>query len=373
VSAPVSVLFVSHSLGPGGSERQLAALSRALDRTRFRAHAATVVDGCRAEEMRSDGIAVIDLPLRSYFGPSTLQAARALRNYIDRHEIKLVHTFDYSLSLFGVAVARSCGIAALSSQRFFMDSVPIKYRPVVLAAHWLAHGVVVNSEALRRYVHEQCKYPLHRINLCPNGIDARVFYPGNRARLGLMAECPLVVGSVSVLRKEKNLGHLIAAFARVRPSVPAAKLLIVGSGPEEEQLKDQAVRLGLQDACVFLPSTADVAPALRSIDIFVSPSLTEGMPNGVIEAMACGCMVIASRTGGTPELITHGVHGLLAHPNDLDDLVFQLRNAIDDLEGRQRMAAAAAHRAAAEFSILTAARRLEEIYKRYLGASAGGG
>ena len=174
---------------------------------------------------------------------------------------------------------------------------------------------------------------------------------------------------MSVLRREKNLGQLIDAFGRIHRNFPGATLLIVGSGPEEANLKAQAERLGINEACRFLPSTSDVTPALYSIDIFVHPSLTEGMPNAVMEAMACGCMVIATRVGGCPELITHGVHGLLANPDDPDDLLAQMQIAITDPLRRVAMAGAAAARAQAEFSIAASARTLEQIYERHLARS----
>jgi glycosyltransferase involved in cell wall biosynthesis len=251
-----------------------------------------------------------------------------------------------------------------------MDVVPPKYQALALAAHWLAHGVVVNSAALKPYLRDWCKYPSSRIDVCPNGLDPSVFYPGPRVRLPAVAGADLVIGSVSVLRKEKNLGLLLEAVARVRISAPGVKMLLVGNGPEEERLKRQAVQLGLADACRFLPATTEVTRALHSIDIFVHPSLTEGLPNAVMEAMACGCGVIASRTGGCPELITHGVHGLLASPGDLDDLLVQLRTAIGDPELCRRLAAAASTRVRAEFSIAASARRLEQIYDRYLARSS---
>jgi glycosyltransferase involved in cell wall biosynthesis len=366
MSRPVPVLFVIHSLGHGGSERQVAALSRALDRSRFLPHAASVIGGFRADEMRDDGIPVIELPLRSYLARDTLTVARGLREYIRAHDIGIVHAFDHGPSLFGIAVARSAGVVALSSQRCYMDCVRPKYQALILAAHWLAHGVVVNSQALKPYLRERCKYPLSRIDVCPNGLDASVFYPRPRVRLPAVAGADLVIGSVSVLRKEKNLGLLLEAFARVRTTVAGVKLILIGSGPEEQNLKTQAAHLGLAEACHFMPTTTEVTRALHSIDIFVHPSLTEGMPNAVMEAMACGCTVIASRTGGCPELITHGLHGLLANPGDLADLLVQMRTAIGDPELCRQLAVAAAAHVRSEFSIAASARRLEQIYDRYL-------
>jgi len=150
---------------------------------------------------------------------------------------------------------------------------------------------------------------------------------------------------------------------------PGTRLLIVGSGPEEGSLHRLAAELGIMDACCFQPSTTEVAAALRSIDIFVHPSLSESLPNSVMEAMACACCVIATRVGGCAELMKHGVQGLLCPPNDLESLVHQLESAIRQPELRQSLGTAAAQRIASEFSLAQATHRMQEIYDQHLGRS----
>jgi glycosyltransferase involved in cell wall biosynthesis len=367
MSRPVPVLYVIHLLGHGGSERQMAAMARTLDRGRFAAHVATVKGGFRVAELEAAGIPVIYLPLRSYLGRGVTTAWRSLRAYIREHNIAIVHAFDYAVAPLAVAAARTVpGTIALSSQRFLMDSVPPKYRYLMLAAHWMAHGVVANSEAAAACLQRGYRYPASRIQVCHNGLDPADFPPLPRQRVPELADAGLVVGVVCVLRPEKNLGQLLEAFARVRGRAPGMRLLIVGSGPEEARLRALAQRLSLPEACRFLPSTPGVAALLRSIDIFVHPSLSEGLPNAVMEAMASGCAVIASRVGGCPELIEHGVDGLLVKPADLDDLSTQLGNLIEDPALRARLAATGAARIGREFSMQASARRLEQIYEGYL-------
>jgi L-malate glycosyltransferase len=372
MNRPAPVLFVIHSLGHGGMERQVAALARTLDRQQYEPHVAAVLDGFRAEEMRREGISILNIPIRSFFDPGTVSLARYLRRYIRKHGIRLVHMFDPGLSLVTMAAARSCrGVGLLSSLRCNMQLVPLKYRYLWLTAHWIADGVVANSEAGRQQLREGYHFPLARIEVCHNGVDTRWFSPEGRERLEPVKNASLVLGCVSVLRAEKNLEQLIEAFARVQARISGAKLLLMGSGPEEAKLKDLAVRLGAADACCFLPSAADVRGALRSIDIFVLPSLSEGLPNSVMEAMACGCCVIASNVGGCPELIEHGVHGLLVPSADLEALTSQIAAAAEQPEWRQQMAEAGAARMRREFSLDRAACRMGEIYQRHLSKSPG--
>lgn len=200
MNRPVPILFLIHSLGHGGSERQLAAYARNLDQKLFLPHAASVIGGFRADEMRAEGIPVIKVPLRGMFAPNVIEVSRELRAYIKKHRIGIVHAFDYGTALFGVLVARSAGVIALSSQRFFMDSVPRKYQMTTLVAHWLAHGVITNSEELKRYLHDRYKYPAGRIDACPNGLDPDVFCPAPQVR----PRENIVIGTVCVLRPGKT-------------------------------------------------------------------------------------------------------------------------------------------------------------------------
>lgn len=364
---PANVLLMIHSLGHGGSERQLANTALGLDRAHFNPHVASVLEGFQADELRRAGIPVLHVPLKSFVTPGVLGVAGLVRSYIRKHGIRLVHTFDYTLSLLGVPVARTCpGVAVLSSQRFYMDLVPEKYKRPLLLTHRMAHGVVANCEEMRKHLSGSHSYPAERIHVCYNGIDTARFTASGRKRLAGMEDASLVIGTVCVLRQEKNLGHLLEAFARSRPMRPGMKLLIVGSGPERESLVARAAALGIAGECVFQPSTADVPAAMRAIDVFVHPSLSEGLPNGVMEAMACGCAVVASRVGGCPELIQDGRTGFLFEAGDLEGLTRKLGEGIAGDDARECIAAAGAERMK-DFSLARAAARMQEIYESYLG------
>jgi glycosyltransferase involved in cell wall biosynthesis len=359
---PVDILLMIHSLGHGGSERQVANTALGLDRSRFRPHVASALGGFQADELKRAGIPVLHLPLHSFVSPGALRVALLVRRYIRTHNIKLVHTFDYTLSLLGIPVARSCpGVIALSSQRYYMDLVPPKYKQMLLLTHRMAHGIVANCEEMKRHLTADYDYPADRIQVCYNGIDTARFSPQPR-----QAD-DLVIGTVGVLRPEKNLGLLLEAFARVQSLRPGMKLVIVGSGPERERLVARSVELGISSRCTFEPTTADVPAFMRAIDIFVHPSLSEGLPNAVMEAMACGCAVIASRVGGCAELIEHGRTGLLVPPGDLEALTACLASAIGDDTPRRKMAAAAADEMQ-NFSLARAAARMQSIYESYLRA-----
>jgi glycosyltransferase involved in cell wall biosynthesis len=144
------------------------------------------------------------------------------------------------------------------------------------------------------------------------------------------------------------------------------KLLLVGSGdqlPSLEILRDQ---LGIAADCVFIPAQDNVADWMRSIDVFVMSSYSEGFPNALLEAMACECCVIGSRVGGIPELVDDGVTGLLFTSGDVNSLTAKLEMVIHDEDLRERFRTEAGRSARETFSMEIAARRTEALYSDLL-------
>src|SRR5262249_49584515 len=151
----------------------------------------------------------------------------------------------------------------------------------------LADGIVVNSKAVARELTAEDRIPESFLHLANNGIDTGRFRPeGPRAALPWPEPC-VTIGVACALRAEKGLTTLLEAFAQIPRRRPEARLLIVGGGPIEAQLKQRARDLQLGTACHFEPPVASVAPWLRMMDIFVLPSLSEALSNSLMEAMAC--------------------------------------------------------------------------------------
>ena len=366
---------MARELHHGGCERQLTEIALALDRERFEVHVGAFrVEGMRAGELRSAGVPLVSVPVKSFWHPGTLAALCKLGSYIRAHRIHLVHAFDVPLTIAAMPVARFLSPAiALASQRSHLDLIPKQGRRLVLFSERIAHGVVVNCEYMRRHLMEDGNIPPERIHLCRNGINLNSFRrEPDAARPAALPLGALVIGALCVLRPEKGLTTLVDAFALVRGAAPGLRLLIVGSGPMLPELRRRARERGISDVCIFEPSTDQVPQWLRSIDVFVLPSLTEALSNSLMEAMACGCCCAASRVGGNPELIEDGVRGLLFEAGDPADLARALREVILNPDLRRRLAEAGHDFLHANFSIAAAARRMEEIYEGLLTARPGG-
>jgi glycosyltransferase involved in cell wall biosynthesis len=173
-----------------------------------------------------------------------------------------------------------------------------------------------------------------------------------------------VVGIVAALRSEKSIQTLIEAFARLRSR--SHRLVIVGDGPCKETLESLARGLGVLERTTFTATTADVVPWYRRIDAFVLPSLNESFSNSLMEAMACGCAVVASNVGGNPELVVHGENGLLFEPGDVNSLTNELESVLGDAALRHKLSAAAIRTIEDGYTREQSARRFGELYARLL-------
>jgi glycosyltransferase involved in cell wall biosynthesis len=357
------VLLLARELDLGGSERQMTEIAKTLDRSRFSPHVACFrPQGLRRAELAASAVPIVHFPVDAFVSWGAFREGWKLGSYIRRHNIRLVHTFDYPLTLFAVPVARlSTRAVVLSSQRSHRSLIPHKYRGLIRMTDRMAHAVLVNCEFVRQHLQNNEGVPAARIRLCYNGVDLEEFHA-----------CPtprdtLTIGVVCALRPEKDIGTLINAFARIRR--PGLRLLIVGGGSMLGRLREQAETRGLTGDCTFVPATENVAEWLRAIDIFVLPSLSEALSNSLLEAMACGCCPVASRVGGNVELIRHGENGMLFEAGDVDQLSHVLSTLLDLRVLREQLATRA--RCTAEkFSIAASVRRMEEIYTELIQKSS---
>lgn len=358
-------MFAARSLGHGGGERQLATTALNLNREHFAPHVLSIEGGFWESQLRDAGIPLHRLPVNSFVNARAILEGWHLRRWLVQRRIRLVVTFDFTMNLFVIPVARSVpGLVALSNQRCELSLIPARYRTASRWIHRAASGVVVNSSHLADELRQQWAVHASRIHFCPNGLDTERFNSAGRARLPELAGARLVVGTASVLRPEKNIHLLVETFAAT--AHPDDRLVIVGSGPEGDRLTALAAQRGIANQCLFVPSTSDVAPWLRSMDVFVLASRSEGQSNALMEAMATGCCVIASDIGGNRGLITPGVNGLLFANEDVRSLETRLAEALTASTTRERLALAAASSIQIHHSWPVAVERLESTFQRLL-------
>jgi glycosyltransferase involved in cell wall biosynthesis len=363
------VVLLAQSLNLGGSERQLAEVARALDRRRFEPIVACFNDdGMRADELRDAGVAVVEFPVRSFRAPATARIASSFFRWLRAREIAVVHPFDVPTVLFAVPIARAARVpVVLTSQRGDRRLFPAGFQHGLRLTDRLADAIVVNSEYIRGRLMSDFGVAGGRIRTCPNGVDTSRFRPDGATHRTELPAGAVTIGIVSALRPEKSIETLVEAFARLERR--NAHLVVVGDGPCKPDLESLAHRLGIGGRCSFVPGTPDVPAWYRTLDVFVLPSLNESFSNALMEAMASGCAVVASRVGGNPELVDDGGTGLLFEAGNAADLARQLERLARDMPMRRRLAAAAVRRLRDGYATGRSAARVEALYEELLACA----
>jgi glycosyltransferase involved in cell wall biosynthesis len=183
---------------------------------------------------------------------------------------------------------------------------------------------------------------------------------GIREELGIGPEAP-VVGTVANFKPHKGLEYLVevaAEVARVRPDV---RFVLAGQGPMRERMLGDATRLGVADTMVFAGFREDAWSLMRTFDVFAMPSLHEGLPLALLEAMALGCVPVVTRVGGVGAVIQDGVNGLTVEPRRPSAQAEQILRVLADEELRRSLSAGAQRRAS-DFDVREAIRRVEHVY-----------
>ena len=345
-AAPRTVVHVSDSDAFGGTERALLHVLAGLDRARWRPvlyHAAAPGAAQLGAEAAALGVPSRRLPAMSHPAAGVaalLPLARALR----RERAAVVHAHQtWSLSCrYGIVAAALARVpAVVASAQLFVEMprlVGIDVQHAVLA-RCVDRYIAVSRHVASR-LRERFGVPDAKIRVIPNAVELRAPVPADpRLRAALTGDpaTPLVV-TVARLDTQKGLPHLLHAAV----DVPGATFAIAGEGPERGTLEALARTLGIDARVRFLGHRRDVDVLLATCDLFVLPSLYEGLPLSVLEAMAAGAPVVATAIGGTDEAVADGVTGVLVPPANAEALATAIRGLLAN-RARARQLATAAH------------------------------
>jgi len=245
--------------------------------------------------------------------------------------LKKLRGLPYVVSLMGSDVPRA-------EVRKFRYIYPVM-KPVLRSIWRNAFAVVANSEGLKEEALETA--PDLDVGVIHNGIDTQRFQPGAGDAAG-RENGPLELLTVGRLQEFKGLQYLLPAVKNILDGRPRSlHLAIVGDGPSRVELERLAADLGLGDAVRFVPwvDYAQMPDIYRNADAFLQPSLTEGMPNTVLEAMASGVAIVASDVAGNRDLVKDGRNGFLVEPMSADALTDAISRLVDDPAGVRRMGA----------------------------------
>ena len=355
------VLHLITELRVGGAERALARFLDRSDRERYPAAVACLYgsDSPVAQSIRALGVPVYDLQMGHKW---RLDALWRLWRLVRRLDPTILHTWLFHANLAGRVVGRLAGVPiVLSGERTMGMESRWRYR-LNRMTQPLADRVVCVSPLVADFVVQRVGVPRSKVVIIANGVNVADYDDASgrsaaRAALGLKAEAALV-GTVARLEPVKRLDVLLEALASLK-DVPA---LIVGYGAEEERLKALARRLGLAGRVRFAGQQRDVSRRLAAMDVFVLSSDWEGMSNALLEAMATGLPVVATATGGTPDVVLDGLTGILVPPGQPAALARALETLLNDPTLRWKMGQAGRRRVANLFSVERMVRSTQELY-----------
>jgi glycosyltransferase involved in cell wall biosynthesis len=348
-------------LNTAGTETQLLALIRHLDRARVRPYLVLLRgDSPRSRDLEPGDCPALRLGVRSLCRPSTLAGARRLAQFLRRERIDVLQVYFPDSTYLGVLVGRLAGVPHIVRTRNNLGYwlTPL-HRRLGRFYRRLAGLTVANCEACRQAVLADEGAPPESVVVLENGVDLDRFtaIPPLSADTG-----PVRVGIVANLRPVKGLDLFLRAAAEVARACPEVTFEIAGEGDERPALERLARELGLGERVRLPGVVADVPAFLARVSVAVLCSRSEGMSNAVLEYMAAGRAVVATRVGANGELIEDGVHGLLVPPGDVGALAAAVRRLVEDPPLRARLGAAARRRAERQYSRPAMVRRFEDFY-----------
>jgi len=352
--------------GPGGAERMLASLATELQA----AGAENVVivpahgEGWLARELSGTGVQIelfrLDRPVSPTF-------ARWLAETLRRHRVTLAHSHEFTMAVYGAWAARRAGIPHLFTMhgsRYYAGR--LRRRVAMRVAAELSQTVVAVSQSLARHLSHDLWLRPSRIVTIPNG--AR-FTPVVRSSLRdelRLSDGDRLAVAIGNLYPVKGHDYLVQALALLAERVPRLHVAIAGRGELEAPLRARAQALRVGDRFHLLGLRSDIGNVLAGADVFVLPSLSEGVPLALLEAMLASRPIVATAVGEVPMVLNGGRVGVLVPPGDAAALADALAHLLSDPERSRRLGAAAALRAAAEYSLGTMVERYVARYAQLL-------
>jgi glycosyltransferase involved in cell wall biosynthesis len=378
-ATPIRLLWLLDTLGIGGAEGLAIPFARSLDRSRFQLYV-----GCHGKlensgverELRRLGVPLFEVGARNMRDRA---AFRRLVEFVKREEIDVVHAHLTYSAVWSALLSRSTGIPSFASLHVapaatrefrktlrFRLATDLRDRLMRFVLNRWSNGVIAVSSALRETYLEGGGLHPDKVQVVHNGIElARFQRERAETRVRLEGEFEIPPGApilvtVSVLRPAKGIEVLLETVQRV----PEAYFLIVGGGPKEEEFRELAAKSGVGGRVRWAGFRTDVDALLAGCDLFVHPSLADAFPTVLLEAMAAGLPVIASRVGGIPEIVVPGVTGELVPPGDPNALASAINALLTKPAAMAAMSEAARQRAQREFSAEAWLARLGQLYEQ---------
>ncbi len=365
-------MFAVTTLKYGGAETLLSNLIQRIDRTRFNPELCCIKTRGQLGDLLSDSIPTYAYGQRSRYDVRVLTW---MSNLLRRRNIDALVTVGAGDKMFwGRLAARRAGVPVIVSALHttgWPDCVGRLNRLLTP----LSDAFVGVARSHGQFLVHGERFPAEKVHVIPNGVDLDRFAPAERSpslveELGLPADAP-VAGIVARLEKVKNHEMFLRVAVEVRRHVPNAHFLVIGDGPRRPQLQSLAADLNLQDCVHFLGNRADVPALLQLMNVFLLTSHNEANPVSILESLATGVPVIATRVGAISETVLDGVNGYTIEPGDEAQMVDRITALFRSPERARRMGAAGRDHVARHWSLEQMVSSYERLISSLHGQKSG--
>ncbi len=361
----LKVLQLLVTLPVGGAEDLVAAIATGLNPERFEVQTACLAPpGPVGEELRRAGYPVVSLGL-DVKRTSCWRLTATVRRLLKAIQPDILHTHLYHGNFYGRLAALGLGLkGVVAAVHNTYSQVKLHRRLANFLLAQVTDRVLVGSPQVWRDVRRYDGIPASRLLLLPYGIrlqelETAETREGARTRLGVSGFC---LGAVGRLEEQKGHEFLLAALPRLRQEMGNLTVLLVGDGRLQPQLENQARELGVADLVKFLGTRRDLPLIYRALDLYVQPSLWEGLSLAMLKAMGAGLPVVVSRVSGAVEVISEGLNGRLVPPGDESALAAAILELYRQPELRRRLGTNARKTVRENYSLEAMLRRLEDLY-----------
>jgi glycosyltransferase involved in cell wall biosynthesis len=368
-----NILHVIDTCGPGGAETVFLELAKGLDASRWRSFVAIPGTGWVYDTLVAHGFDPIITPLQRAFDVRYLVA---LCGAVRRHRIDLIQTHLFGAGVYGALAGLLCGVPVISTFHGRPDlSENGKYRAAKFGI--MRRGVtkvVFVSESLRQFFLSAGDLKADRTTVISDGIDVSVFAPRRdtslRRELGV-GDGEVLVGAVGNLRPAKSYDVLLRAAALLHRQALPYRFVVVGDaqGPLYQDLLALRDQLGLGSMVTFTGFKSGVHDVMNNLDLYASTSSSEGFSLSVVQAMACGVPVVATKSGGPEEIITHDVDGLLVDTDSPEQVAQALQRLGTEPATRGRFTQAGRKAVETRFTLTHMVHSYEHLYHQCLRAA----
>ncbi len=311
----------------------------------------------------------LDIKTKSELSPKVVSSAIALKKIVRDEKIRLIHAHTRVAAVTASLVSLTTRVPYVTTCHGFF-----KRRLGRLLCKCWGKKVIAISEAVKEHLINDFGIPEDRIALIYTGVDTAKFSEDlpeedkAKARRRFGVENGPLIGTIGRLSPVKGQEVLLKAVKSILKGFPEAKILLIGDGPDESRLRKLVYELGIERSVIFAKSVDDTKGALAIMDVFVLPSIKEGLGLSLIEAMACGRPCVASRIGGIENIVEDGKTGLFFTPGDAEGLAIAIKRILSDKLIRDIISKNGREKVLRYFSVDQMATKMEMLYKEVVYA-----